>query len=298
MDNDQIVIYKISGDHTIEVQIKEDTVFLSQRQMAELFEKDSDTIGLHIKNIYREEELSAESTTEDSSVVQVEAGRKVRRKIKRYNLDVIISVGYRVKSLRGTQFRIWANSILRDYLQKGYAINKKKLKEKAEQLEQLKKTLNLLEKVLESKELSSDEATGLLRVISDYSYALDILDRYDHQQLTIENTTEQQLFILTYDEAIKAIRLLKEKFGGVLCSEMKRMSLLKVQLVPFINPSEARNFTRQWRRKPQIYCILWLRTIHSPMVTKELPLTFLFVFWRRIKFYIERTVPNVLQTML
>lgn len=212
--DDQIIIYNVSEDHTIDVQIKEDTVFLSQRQMGELFEKDTDTIGLHIRNIYKEGELNAESTTEESSVVQYEAGRKVKRKIKKYNLDVIISVGYRVKSQRGTQFRIWANNILKNYLKKGYAINEKKLKEKTDQLEQLRKTLNLMKNVLVGKNLSSGEATGLLRVITDYSYALDVLDRYDHQRLTIENTTEQQLFVLTYSEAVEAIRLLKEKFGG------------------------------------------------------------------------------------
>jgi len=110
MDNDQIIIYQTSGrDIIIDVQLKEDTVWLSQRQMAELFKKDSDTISLHIRNIYKEGELNEEATTEESSVVQGEAGRSVKRRVKKYNLDVIISIGYRVKSTQGTQFRIWAN---------------------------------------------------------------------------------------------------------------------------------------------------------------------------------------------
>lgn len=216
MTNDQIIIYQLTGsDAKIDVQVAEDTVWLTQRQMSELFGKDVDTIGLHIRNIYKEGELIAGATTEESSVVQEEAGRSVTRKIRKYNLDVIISVGYRVKSQRGTQFRIWANSVLKEYLKKGFAVNERKLKEKTTQLEELKQTVALLGKVLKSKEeLTTDEATGLLKVVTDYSYALDILDKYDHQQLTLEGTPDQQLFIATYDEAMQAIKDLKDKFGG------------------------------------------------------------------------------------
>lgn len=216
MANDQIIIYQLTGsDAKIDVQVAEDTVWLTQRQMSELFCKDVDTIGLHIRNIYKEGELIAGATTEESSVVQEEAGRSVTRKIRTYNLDVIISVGYRVKSPRGTQFRIWANSVLKEYLKKGYAVNERKLKEKTAQLEELKQTVALLGKVLKSKEeLTTDEATGLLKVVTDYSYALDILDKYDHQQLALEGTTDQQLFVATYDDAIQAIKDLKDRFGG------------------------------------------------------------------------------------
>jgi prophage maintenance system killer protein len=216
MANDQIIIYQLTGsDAKIDVQVAEETVWLTQRQMSELFGKDVDTIGLHIRNIYKEGELIAGATTEESSVVQEEAGRSVTRKIRTYNLDVIISVGYRVKSPRGTQFRIWANSVLKEYLKKGYAVNERKLKEKTAQLEELKQTVALLGKVLKSKEeLTTDEATGLLKVVTDYSYALDILDKYDHQQLALEGTTDQQLFVATYDDAIHAIKDLKDRFGG------------------------------------------------------------------------------------
>jgi prophage maintenance system killer protein len=216
MANDQIIIYQLTGsDAKIDVQVAEDTVWLTQRQMSELFGKDADTIGLHIRNIYKEGELIAGATTEESSVVQEEAGRSVTRRIRTYNLDVIISVGYRVKSQRGTQFRIWANSVLKEYLKKGYAVNERKLKEKTAQLEELKQTVALLDKVLKSKEeLTTDEATGLLKVVTDYSYALDVLDKYDHQQLALEGTTDQQLFVATYDDAIQAIKDLKYRFGG------------------------------------------------------------------------------------
>ncbi|WP_295791680.1 virulence protein RhuM/Fic/DOC family protein [Mucilaginibacter sp.] len=215
MNNDQIIIYQNPGNSTnIEVQLKDESVWLNQRQMSELFQKDSDTIGLHIRNIYNEGELEEKSTTEESSVVQEEGKRKVTRKVKKYNLDVIISVGYRVKSPGGTKFRIWANKVLKDYLVKGYAINEQKLKDQAEKFNELKQTVTLLSNVLRNKELSSEEATGLLNVITDYSYALDILDQYDHQALVLEGTTDQQLFVATYAEAMQAIKDLKDKFGG------------------------------------------------------------------------------------
>jgi len=156
MYNDQIIIYQSpESDALIYVQLKDESVWLNQRQMADLFKKDSDTISLHIRNIYKEGKLSEGATTEESSLVQIEAGRSVRRKVKTYNLDVIISVGYRVKSIQGTQFRIWANKILKDYLVKGYALNEQKLKEQNEQYISLKHTVNLLDNVLKSKELTT-----------------------------------------------------------------------------------------------------------------------------------------------
>ena len=131
-----------------------------------------------------------------------------------FSLDVIISVGYRIKSSQGTKFRIWANKILKEYLIKGYVLNEQKLKEQNEQFNFLKQTVKLLGNVLKNKELTSDEATGLLKVVTDYSYALDILDKYDHQQLTVDGTADQQLFVATYEEAMQAIKDLKNKFGG------------------------------------------------------------------------------------
>ena len=135
MTKSEILIY-ISEDKSNEIQVRleGDTIWLSQRQMSELFEKDSDTIGLHLKNIYNSGELEEGSTTEHSSVVQTEGQRQVRRKVKLYNLDAIISVGYRVNSIRGTQFRIWANKVLRDYLVKGYSVNQSLLEKKNEKL--------------------------------------------------------------------------------------------------------------------------------------------------------------------
>ena len=130
-----VVLYQADDGRTrLEVQLDRDTVWLSQRQMAELFEKDTDTVGLHIRNIYKEGELPKEGTAEESSVVQDEGGRQVRRQVHFYNLDVIISVGYRVKSKRGTQFRQWATRVLREHLVRGFTINEQRLKEQNQKL--------------------------------------------------------------------------------------------------------------------------------------------------------------------
>ena len=215
MNKSEIKIYKASdGKTSIEVKLEKDTVWLSQRQMAELFDKDSDTIGLHLKNIFKSGELDEYSTTEYFSVVQQEGKRKVRRRIKFYNLDAIISVGYRVNSKRGVLFRKWANQILKEYLIRGYAINQQRLQKQAEQLNELKETIRILGDIVENKELSNDESKGLLKIISDYSYALDILDQYDYQTLSIDNTSGKEVYRLTYEEAIEQIDLVKRSFGN------------------------------------------------------------------------------------
>ena len=189
----------------INVQLQENTIWLSQKQMALLFEKDSDTIGLHLKNIYKTEELIENATTEYFSVVQKEGKRQVKRNILYYNLDAIISVGYRVNSKRGTQFRIWANKILKDYLVKGYTINEKRLQEKVEQFEELKKIVHLQEKVISEYQLDTDETKGLIKVINDYTLALEMLDDYDFQRLQNPSKGVNELFKIHYNEAREAI---------------------------------------------------------------------------------------------
>lgn len=212
MEHNQIIIYQTpDGETTIDVKIEGETIWLTQGQMQMLFEQTKQNISLHINNIFKEGELETDSVVKES-LTTAKDGK--RYNVKYYSLDVIISIGYRVKSKKGTQFRIWANKVLKEYLIKGYAINEERLKDQAEQLASLKNTVNLLSSVLESKELSTDEATGLLKVVTDYAYALDILDKYDHQQLTIEGTTSKSLFIIDYQDAIAAIVDLKDKFGG------------------------------------------------------------------------------------
>lgn len=215
MIDSNIEIFKTeSGETEILVRMEDDTVWLTQKQMSTLFEKDSDTIGLHIKNIYHTGELEEFSTTEDFSVVRLEGNRKVKRKVKHYNLDTIISVGYRVNSLRGIQFRRWATSILKDYLIKGFSINETKIRQQKEKLKELQNSVKILGKVLNYKTLSNDESIGLLKIISDYAYALEILDQYDYQTLEINNTSGKETFQLTYTEAFNQIMLAKKVHGN------------------------------------------------------------------------------------
>ena len=212
MNKGEVIIYQTpDGNTQLDVQLEDETVWLSLNQISTLFERDKSVISRHIRNIYREQELEEKATVAKNATIQNENGREVLRQIEYYNLDVIISVGYRVKSQRGTQFRIWANNILKEYLIKGYAINQNA---KNEQLENLKKTVKLLSNVIASKALSADEATGLLRVITDYTYALDTLDRYDYQKLEIEKTTVDEPFKANYDNAMEAIYVLRDKFGS------------------------------------------------------------------------------------
>lgn len=208
--NGKIVIYQTSdGQTSIDVKLENETVWLSQAQMAELFQKDRTVIGRHINNVYKENELEKESTCAKFAHVGIDADQTYYTTL--YNLDVIISVGYRVKSRRGTQFRIWANKVLREYLVKGYAINDKVAAQKYEELSRLVKILGRTVKAQEK--LTDEDSRSLLSVVVDYSYALDTLDKYDYQQLAVEKTTKEETFHATYENAMKAIRGLKEKFG-------------------------------------------------------------------------------------
>lgn len=213
--NDVIIYQSPDGTTSLDVRLDHETVWLTQKQMADLFDKDSDTIGLHIRNAYKEGELQPDGTAEDSSVVQNEGARKVRRKIRFYNLDVIISVGYRVKSRQGTQFRQWASRVLRDHIVKGYTLNEQRFREQAEKLADMRQTVELLARTLANQELVSETGKDVLRVITDYAYALTLLDRYDHGTLTIEETTRKTLHVITDNEAMEIITSMKHEFGGL-----------------------------------------------------------------------------------
>ena len=209
--NDKIVIYRTAdGQTTVDVRMDGDTVWLSQAQMAELFQKDRTVIGRHINNIYKEHELERETTCANFAHVGKDADQTYQTAL--YNLDVIVSVGYRVKSQRGTQFRIWANKVLKDYLVKGYAVNKVLTEQRYTELKQLVAVLGRTVKAQET--LTSDDALNLVEVVSDYAYALDTLDKYDYQQLTVDQTTNEAKFRATYEGAMQAIEELKAKFGG------------------------------------------------------------------------------------
>jgi len=205
----EIVIYRTKGGKTaLEVNLREETVWLSQAQMGQLFDKNKRTISEHISNLFKEGELIENAVVRKFRTTAAD-GKSY--KVEYYNLDVIISVGYRVKSQRGTQFRIWATQILKDHILQGYSLNEKRLKEQNVRLLELQRTVGLMQRVMEGRELARDEATGLLQVITDYSYALSLLDQYDHQQLKIRHTTEKTPFSLTYEAARRAIDQLGEQ---------------------------------------------------------------------------------------
>jgi len=205
----EIVIYRTNdGRVKLDVKLERETVWLNQSQLAKLFDRDQSVISRHIKNIFKEQEL------DDKSNMQFLHIPKSDKPVAFFNLDVIISLGYRVKSQRGTQFRIWANKVLKDYLIKGYAIYEKRLMEKAERVKELEQTLKIFSKVVESYHLEKDEFAGILTVISNYTLALNLLDQYDKQELVVEKTTQKEKFKLTYEGAIKVVNGLREKFGG------------------------------------------------------------------------------------
>ena len=205
--DEKVIIYQTKdGETSIDVRLEGETVWLTANQMAVLFGRDEKTIRKHINNVFLEGELTKDNNTHFLRI------DNVKQPVAFYTLDVIISVGYRVKSQRGTQFRIWANKILKDYLIKGFAVNDKITQRKYEELSQL---IHILGRTINSKpELSNRENLDLINVVTDYTYALDTLDKYDYQKLIIDRTTSENKFIVTYDNAIIMIHKLKENFGG------------------------------------------------------------------------------------
>ncbi|WP_316824597.1 virulence protein RhuM/Fic/DOC family protein [Pedobacter miscanthi] len=214
MVKDEIIIYKTEeGLPAIEVAIKNETLWLTQKQIAEIFGIQVPAINKHIKNIFQSRELN-EATISKMEMVRVEGARRVKRTVDSYNLDMILSIGYRVNSLKATQFRIWANQILKDYLINGYALNHKKLQEQSQQLIELKQAIKLVGAVQSNQLLNNDELKDTFKILTDYVYALDVLDRYDHQQLENEVSGHKGDFKIDYDSALEAIDDLRVKFGG------------------------------------------------------------------------------------
>ena len=213
MEENKIIIYQTEDGQTqIDVRLENETVWLTQAQMVELFQTTKQNVSLHLNNLYKEGELKKEGTVKEYLTVQQEGKRNVSRKVKYYDLDVIISVGYRVKSKRGTAFRIWARNIIKDFLVKGYAVNEQIRKEQIADLRQL---VGMLGRTIQNQPLlSNDETNALFEVVTDYTYALDTLDNYDYQRLTIDKTTKEEPFHATYENAMGAINGLREKFGG------------------------------------------------------------------------------------
>ncbi|MFW5657241.1 MAG: RhuM family protein [Bacteroidota bacterium] len=204
----KIEIYQTPDKQTeIQVQFEENTIWLSQLQMAELFDKDVRTINEHIKNIYKTEELIPDSTIRNFRIVRQEGKRNVKRNIEHYNLDMIISVGYRVNSKRGTQFRQWATHRLKDYLVQGYAINEKRLAQKQQEVEYLKTGIRILGRAIEEATEEPDE-----QVFSIFSKGLALLDDYDHEQLDAKGHTIRETVFPSHDDYMKLIHNMYSEF--------------------------------------------------------------------------------------
>ena len=206
MEEDKIVIYQTEDGQTqIDVRLENETVWLNTNQMALLFEREDSNIRRHIINVFKDGELEKDNNVHFLHV------NGIKKPVPFYNLDVIISVGYRVKSKRGTAFRIWARKVLKEYMVKGYAVNERI---RHEQIGELRQLVGMLGRTLQNQSLSTEENRALFEVVTDYTYALDTLDNYDYERLTIEKTTKEEPFHATYENAMKEIQRLREKFGG------------------------------------------------------------------------------------
>lgn len=208
MEENKIIIYQTEDGQTqIDVRLENEMVWLNVSQMSSLFDKEESNVRRHILNAFREGELE-----KDENNVHFLHVNGVKKPVPFYSLDVIISVGYRVHSKRGTAFRIWARQILKDYLVKGYAVNQRIHKEQIGELRQL---VGMLGRTIQNQPvLSNDETNALFEVVTDYTYALDTLDNYDYERLTINKTTKEEPFHATYENAMEAIDGLRKKFGG------------------------------------------------------------------------------------
>jgi prophage maintenance system killer protein len=212
----EIILYQSpDGSTRLEVNLYKDTVWLAQSQLAELFDVNVPAVSKHVRNILGSGELDASATVSKMERVQIEGGREVKRNQVLYNLDMIISIGYRVNSAKATSFRIWATQVLRDHIVKGYTVNEQRLREESAKLLEMRRTVELLARTLENRELVSETGRDVLRVIGDYAYALTLLDRYDHGTLAIEETTGKALHVIDYDEAIGIVASMKGEFDGL-----------------------------------------------------------------------------------
>ncbi len=204
----EVVIYEDPERQVrVDVRLDQETLWLNLNQLAQLFERDKSVISRHLRNIFREGELDRNATVAFFATVQQEGDRRVTRQVEYYNLDAILSVGYRVNSKRGTQSRIWATRVLRDHILKGYTVN-------ARRLEELQQTIRVVAAVANRRALSGDEATALLRVVSEYSFALDLVDDYDRGRLPKPSGRPQRAKPITPEEARRIVSVLRERFGG------------------------------------------------------------------------------------
>ena len=210
----EVAIFQAADGKTrLEVQLDHDTVWLNQAQLVELFQRDQSVLSRHIRNVFKEGELDEKSNMQKMHIANSD------KPVVFYNLEVIISVGYRVRSQRGTQFRQWATRVLREHLVKGYTFNEQRLREESAKFREMQQTVDLLTRTLTSHQLVTNTGKDVLQVITDYAYALATLDRYDHGSLIVEATSGPAAFVLDYAQAIAIVQSMKTDFDGLFGQE-------------------------------------------------------------------------------
>lgn len=224
MKQQNLVVFK-EEDFTLDVQVENETVWLSQAQICDLFERDKSTVSRHINNIFKEGELDKSSTVAKYATVQTEGERSITRNVEYYNLDAIISIGYRVKSARGTKFRKWANKILKGYLLDGYVVNISRLEKENEKLKELQNIISMVHRVALETDINKDEIMGLLLVVKDYEFALDLLDQYDHQAVALGDVSNREVNMVHISEVYELIKSMRVDFSTNLFGKEKDKSL-------------------------------------------------------------------------
>ena len=249
---DNILLYQASDGQTqLEVQLDHETVWLSQAQLAQLFGRDRSVIGKHLRSIFQTGELMEKSNVQKMPIAFSD------KPVSFYNLDVIISVGYRVNSIKGTHFRQWATNVLRQYLVQGYALNEKRLRESARQLADLKRLVQLQSQVATNQELSIDESQALLRVLGDYARALDVLDQYDHQRLRVRGTASEEPFELTYEAGLEAVDSLRVQFGGSALFGREKDASFQSSVRSIYQSFDGEDLYPSWRKRRPTCSISW-----------------------------------------
>ncbi len=219
MASGEIIIYQTEdGQAKLDVRLEQETIWLSLDQIAVLFGRDKSVISRHLNNVFKSQELLRDSVVAKNATTASDGKTYM---VDYYNLDAIISVGYKVNSKRGTEFRIWATQVLKDHIVKGYTVNEKRLRDENARLKELQETVDLLGRIIDQRQLAGQEAEGLLKVVADYSQALKLLDDYDYSRLTIGDVTDKARFVITYEAARSAIDKLASSFDSTLFGREK-----------------------------------------------------------------------------
>ena len=297
MKENQIVIYQTEDGQTqIDVRLENETVWLTQAQMGQLFQTDRTSIVRHINNIYKVEELDRDSTCAEIAQVQIEGKRTIKRNISYFNLDMIISVGYRVNSKRGVRFRQWANKVLKDYLVKGFAVNERIRKEQIGELRQL---VGMLGRTIQSQPLlSTDETNALFEVVTDYTYALDTLDNYDYERLTIERPQRKSPSTQHTRTQCRRLTAFARSLAAPYSLVTRRTTPSRAASDRFIRPLAVKNSIQAWRRKLPCCYISSRKTIPSATATNALLRPCSYGSSTTIVFCIAKTAQNVSPTTL